>query len=609
MKKILLSMVAMFAMSASTFAQEVVSKYSVEDQKAEAAMATKAPVAVANVAMVEADFQRVDANAPRMSYDDGVYYQRPVGALYVSNNGTSRYCYHYIPGLIDVTWKNMAEDKANSKWSRSYTSSSTGELVVEDAKANEDGDYVETMGLVSNGYISSYYIPTLTVGEKDYKFTYTYANGTETAENSQTYLINGDSVMSVSQANKASGYWTGFSDGHIFGTGDRNVKDGDETVPCYRHSIIEVFQKPFRTLYLSSIWFHFISDATEKGAFLPEGKEMKVHIWKVNEKGSITNELLEDLTFTVNDTIWCYESYADDGTTVDGTYGAISIAKKEMDDFGTEYEVPILLDDAFAIEIEGFDQEGVEFSTYMVDVMGTPTDYVDNGGFVRPTLCTFSRQDNGEMLNDKLYYVQYISSTGENAQYARQYNAGIHLNCMYDIVNVLDGFDNMTAPVEGGAIYMESEEENEDGDLETVRYSTVQFESTLPRISTWEGMEGDDNYTYTFDGEEECEWLHVGEANDSYFEDYNVTLQVVEADPLPEGVAGRRAIVNITSERGAKSQDILVVQGEDPGPANGIVSLKDGMAKKTNKVYNLAGQQVNSQYKGIVIANGKKVVK
>ena len=45
-----------------------------------------------------------------------------------------------------------------------------------------------------------------------------------------------------------------------------------------------------------------------------------------------------------------------------------------------------------------------------------------------------------------------------------------------------------------------------------------------------------------------------------------------------------------------------------PGTSTGITSIETSASAKSTAIYNLAGQQVSSSYKGIVIKNGKKVL-
>ena len=57
---------------------------------------------------------------------------------------------------------------------------------------------------------------------------------------------------------------------------------------------------------------------------------------------------------------------------------------------------------------------------------------------------------------------------------------------------------------------------------------------------------------------------------------------------------------------GACVVKVTVVRG---GTSTGISSVNTAAAKKNGKTYNMAGQEVSSSAKGIVIKNGKKYVK
>ena len=44
-------------------------------------------------------------------------------------------------------------------------------------------------------------------------------------------------------------------------------------------------------------------------------------------------------------------------------------------------------------------------------------------------------------------------------------------------------------------------------------------------------------------------------------------------------------------------------------PSNGISNITDNAKRTNNAIYNIAGQRVGNDYKGIVIVNGKKMLK
>ncbi|MCR4602090.1 MAG: hypothetical protein K5683_00980 [Prevotella sp.] len=578
MKKRLLLMSAMLLAVSGTFAQKMaptkaVAKKAHYEAKAMDARSSKAEVFKASVStakMAPMEMEKVTSQsqaslsrsrAPRKTMTDGVWYQRPVGSLYISGGSDpDYYSYVYIPGLVEGLYKNMADKKVSAKWTL------VGSQETTSVEGNEDNDLQLTFPKIPSGYISSYYIPQMTVGNTSYTFGENFPNNPDVA------LINGDSVMTLTDVNLCAGYYYGFSNGGSFGnrTGKTEI-DGQE-VDIVSDAIYEFYNKPIKPLYLTDVFFRVVNfDGT---ALMNEGTEMKVIIRKIDEEGNIA-DVIAEMPFSLDDATYIEE---DEGKT----FGAFIVSKKDTDAFGTEYDVPILIEDEFVVIISGFEQEGVNFSIYMTgDLKDVETDSFLNNGMVTPTCRSYVRADNGEPL-DGLYYCQaitkeqsdqYNKEDGDDYDWTRHYNAVLHLDAMTDVVNVLDGFEKMYAENEGGPVFAIMEEQNaETGEMENVAYTTLQYESTLPRLSTWEGMEGEDNYTF----EDLPDWLKITEYNDDYYTDYDVTLAALEADPLPEGVKGRKAEIRIVSERGADSGIITIIQGEDPDDIIPEKEITDG---------------------------------
>lgn len=103
----------------------------------------------------------------------------------------------------------------------------------------------------------------------------------------------------------------------------------------------------------------------------------------------------------------------------------------------------------------------------------------------------------------------------------------------------------------------------------------------------------------TIEGNDIPEWLAVGFANEDYDENYTFDL-VFAADALPEGVEGRKATI-VFMQEGARLE-VTVTQGA----ASGIeVTTKTVKAVET-PAYNMAGQRVNKDFKGLIVKDGKK---
>jgi hypothetical protein len=87
-------------------------------------------------------------------------------------------------------------------------------------------------------------------------------------------------------------------------------------------------------------------------------------------------------------------------------------------------------------------------------------------------------------------------------------------------------------------------------------------------------------------------------ADDSFL--YDVTIY---AEPLPEGVAGRRGVLTFTDGQGYQSTWTFV-QGDEAASIEKVTVEYDANAP----IYDITGRQVSNPVKGIYIQNGKKFV-
>jgi hypothetical protein len=556
MKKVLLLMSAMLLATSGAFAQKLVPaksldkavKHEVKAMAADNSKFTMAPAIMAPAFMEQ--LREVKATptrnrAPKKVYDDGVWYQRPVGSFYVSGSNSPNYwSYIYLPAFTDAIWTNKATDKDAATWAYVWEGEIDQEL-----EGNENNDLEARVAKVANGYISSYWIPQMTVGKKNYVFGENFPNQPQVA------LINGDSIEMVTNVNLSNGYYYGFSNGGTFGNRTATFDMNGKEVNAVSDALYEFYNKPIKPICLNDIFFRVVN--YEGTPLMNEDTEMKIIIRKVED--DVIGDVIAEMPFTLEDATYIEE---DDGKT----FGAFLVSKKEEDAFGTQFDVPIIIEDEFVLILSGFDQPDVNFTVYMSgDNKNVETDSFLKGGMVTPTCRSYVRADNGEPI-EGLYYCQAITKEqsdqynvedGDDTDWTRHYNAVFHLDLMTDVVSVYEGFETMYALPEGGNIFAIVEEENEEtGNTELVAYGSLQYETTLPRLSTWEGLEGEDNYEFV----DLPDWLTVKEFNDEYYEEYDVTLAVLEAAPLPEGMDSRTATFRIVSERGADSGIITVVQ-------------------------------------------------
>ena len=149
---------------------------------------------------------------------------------------------------------------------------------------------------------------------------------------------------------------------------------------------------------------------------------------------------------------------------------------------------------------------------------------------------------------------------------------------------------------EGGEIYSLGEKDGEE-----VQYPKLYIQSVFPYQSEESPMP-----SYSIEGLPD--WLSITGFDGQYYTaDYGFTTMInIEAQPLPAGVDGREAKFRFISEKGAKSEEFSVKQGD---VSDGIENIVDEQKVENNATYNLSGQKVDGNYRGIVIKNGKKVVR
>lgn len=235
----------------------------------------------------------------------------------------------------------------------------------------------------------------------------------------------------------------------------------------------------------------------------------------------------------------------DDYTEFNAQLGMISAKFYEEDIFGGLMQVPILLEGDFYIQFTNFNESGCRF--------GFMSDYSTPGG---TTLYTW----DGE-------FTTLWSDGGANML--------INYNGYWPTIMYGAGSDVLVAPVEGG-IAMDGE------------YEAIALYTTVLDFENWGEVEAPEWIEYVLD--------------ESVLATNGYVVAQFSAAPLPEGETGRTGIVTVDAD-GFKL-DIVIMQGEvvNTGVENVVAPSFSG------KTYNLLGVEVDENYKGIVIKNGKKTI-
>lgn len=554
MKKNLLIMGAMLGMVVAGNAQSV-GRY---DVKADNSISEKSNV-VSVGSVKHLNNVKTRTLAPRKDASTGVYYKRPVGTFYLGS--MNNYAYLVVPPFTDLPFLNMCGNKESATWT-------VGGEAVDAESIDADNNYVGNYRVTSGVY----YVPTINSGR------YSYYYGETMPEAEAGYLNQGiltpDSMMNMTHVDLSlGGNYSGFADGRVFGTFSFTYQG--QTLYCDR--VIEYYDAaPARPFCLSSIYFNYISDSETA---IAAGKEQKLTLYKLNEQGQMTQDIITQMTITSKNIMTSQES----GGSV---YGYIEVSNTEIDAMGTEIPVPVIIDQPFALVIDGFAQEGVDYQLRMTSVGDTEDVYnEETGEGVYPTMLDMYDASGNRVGSMSEAWTD--EETGENLQY----NMIVWFDGMFDVVEKDEVFNNMVAPVEGGEIYAEDEE----------GMYRLELETTLPWISEWKETEGEENYYF----ENLPDWLTPGEVNTEYWSQYKVVQVPITAEALPEGVEGREAEVSVVSDRGALCT-FVVTQSAQSGPATAIQNVKS--ESMTSDYFNVTGQRVNANHKGIVINNGKKQI-
>ena len=512
-----------------------------------------------------------NAAAPRKDYESGLYYDKPEGTFFLTLYDDKDNAYPYIvgPSFTDLTFRNLSTNPSQTAWNINGTS----------LEGDEENNLVHRFGksTAEEGYVSSWYLPTLT-SEKD---EYTYAEGIVTVIDPQT-------VQTINSNLVTSYYGHGLNQ-WIFGTEEDvyDFGDGKGKVPIIQTAFYRIYEKPVTPFMLHEISINIYTDESHSSKVLPDGKALTATICKVTVDENGRTKLGDPIAV-----LKCEGDNAvirGENPEVSGLYyGTATFANYELNVVGIPEVAPVVIDQAFAVLVEGFDDPDINIGFTAADNGSDLIEY-DKG---TPTYMTY-RLEDGTIAGD-LYY--HGISSRDRTPYS--YVCPLMFTIEWDGIDVQPGFPSeLTAPVEGGSASTE-----EDG--EVIDY--VVMCSTFPILV---GEEEEENYVV-----EGCpEWLTI-EADDSYYEGTETTpegwtILGFTAEPLPEGVTGREATIHFVSNRGGHKSvtPIVIKQGEVQGAATSIQSVNEneGLQKVA---FNVLGQRVGGEHKGIIIRNGKKFV-
>lgn len=583
MKKFLLLSAAVLAFSVGSFAQQQ-KKVIMPKKQVTASMIKEAK----NVSFT-------NKNVTRRSVEDGFFYYRPVGSLYNTLSPDFRYSYFplmYVGVNAPVKFWNAAEDPTVTYWEvngKNYNEENP-EWVDEDYNFFFEGEE----GFSDSGW---YYIPILTDGGK---FSYYWAEDAEDIgmELSGGYIV--EPYVAVADTVEWMSLVCGELSGGLvrggFGTMDLSEVEGMPAGSGYLMTTVwQFYDKP-----TSPFWFDQVSVLARSDSKFPiaDGASLKMKIVKAgyNEKGRIEyyeDEVIAELEAKPEDIIVTQAN--------DEDWYALIFKNEVEDEFGVSTE-PVVVDDNFAVIIDGLQDEGID-----VDMFCSKQASYDQGWIFATR---FKEKSPDGSLED------YTWTT--------PYNIFLAFSGIFDGAKVVEKetyqYTDGTIEEVSNLNYLKIGD-----DLKSVNMGEDSQEyATVKTIMPW--FDSNDNEQYYF---EMPEWLEITDnqvlnITDTYSDGSTYTygwgLAFTATSAVPDGATvngkpGRFAEI-IIEGKGVVSNPIYVLQGDitiedvqaELDNPTGINTVKTDDTVNNGKTYSLSGAQVNKHHHGVVIRNGKKMI-
>ena len=528
--------------------------------------------------------------ASRRSKATELYYAIPEGTAYACWNKEGRgygATIIYVAPWQDFTFNNYSLNPTTNKWHFNYINSGNYRDLTE--YANEDGSY--TASLEPGYYMAAPTLCSVTDEQVTDSFTVGYpgAYWGQSADYASYFTqVWVDSVATMSFINdhsNASAYgWGSVSNGYLYGTG--TIDGGDRGTGIVK-AMFQDYPKPLTPMYVEDIFIGLKSVTLNP---IPADGVARMYVIalkkEIREDEEGPYEVLVETTDTIAKLTATRDDFVADGTPGSSAYSStgayqsydVVFTQKEVDDFGMEMAVPFTIDQPFRVKIVGLDEEGVEFGAQRSVGITDEEVWVDEGIFqvYYPDV-------------DKTYN-HYYKNSGIPFGFTALFDAVEVATSLSSDEAVFENTNQLKVSTDGKECYVAAG----DAALPGVYVYTAQ---------PWTNGDMSEEYYYA---EDVPEWVLSLNIDTSNYEDYNLNIIGATCEPLPAGVTGRYAELYIQG-RGVKSADpIYVIQGDVE--ITGINTAKNDTKKADAALYNLAGQKVNKDFKGLVIKNGSKFI-
>ena len=535
------------------------------------------------------------AAKPLRSVANGVYYTRETGTLFMGydkEGAAYRGTFLMYPPFHEPVFYNQCSSK-NVNW----TINGNNRNNMMDAETGDFYYYELPKTCLDDTGLSSYYIPVISRGLNSFFICDT--NKRDASANVDEEGNPNSNITCISQPDFDLSYT--FSDfktntlygggsitaptgdqGYIFGSGSITFSDGTTWKSI---GVAQTLPAPVSPFTANEISFRAMS-LTQPIAV---GKSLTMQIRNVEtlESGAKTfgDEIYETLVATYDDVslAWTYS----DG---DNVYN-ICFHKKEVDEFGIESNVEFVLDKEFAILVIGFDEEGVDCGVMgltMADedetIIPEGIPLITNGS----DLTSFGYQAPISVPVELWGYFDVIKVPTELYSYDNDENSPTYgeVKQTYSDCNVL-------------RISPDGQQVNNDKWPE-------EFEQIVYFYASRDYEDEFGYANYEFDAPEWVSDITVIPFEDS--DESGMYGLTVTCQPLPEGVTKRAGNLYILGSGVKSNAPIVLLQG-DAEMADGIAAVTTENKTVSTKAYSLSGQEVHKNFKGVVISNGKKVIR
>jgi hypothetical protein len=484
---------------------------------------------------------------PRKSKSNGVYYLRPTGTYY---RGLANYSWatYYTSMLVTPA-------RTDVQFRNKCTDASAA---VWSFDANDATQRIEDNQLIANCPVGTNVpAPFISIAGKD-----TFQLGEEETDYA-TYgsrVVCPDDFISLSLTDLTV---------HMYSTGKTSPLFGTKAVYPYDHDndgtkenyyntgIYQFYPQPITPLCIKDIQIP-VWTTTD---FLSSGKSLTIKLRSVTIQNNVPNMDKTVLaTFTCNaEGIRNISSESTSGRK----FACIVFTPVDADS--------VVLNQPFALSLTGFLDSGVEVA-------------------VAGSLCpTYDVADNGYT------YMTLRDANGKDMDWSLR-------NTNYHAVICFEGiFDNVAVSDEGNCNLLMTA----DGQKCIVKGNDSQTGTPVYTTMAWKNSAGKNNYTLVG----KPDWITdvvVDESLRKKSGSLGMDIISFKGEPIPSGMAQRTATLYIQGKGVTSSKAITVVQGAS---LTGIQAVNVAPSSAvTLPSYNVLGQRVGANAKGLVIRNGKKTV-